>query len=74
MMPKPATVFIGNARKNEDGSAIIVDTEMATALHRTTQLLHDILPRLSPADAKTMCIVSTMISENEKLLGGGHAL
>jgi len=40
------------------------------ALVRTTQLLHDILPRLSPADAKTMGIVSAMIDENMKLLGG----
>lgn len=42
------------------------------ALQRSTEVLKLTLPKLSPADAKTMGIVSAMISENEKLLGGSH--
>ena len=45
-------------------------SEMTAQLHRTTQLLHDILPRLSPADAETMGLVVDVIRENERILGG----
>ena len=62
--------------KQEDYDAermrFTADQSIRNALHRTTQLLQEILPRLSPADAKTMGLVSAMISENERILGVSH--
>ena len=62
----------GTIVRHTGGSIVRVDSTLVDALHRTTQLLHDILPRLSPADAKTMGLVSAMISENERILKGGE--